>query len=197
MDLESNASSDFCKLEKPTELSSIHHQIDSESEVEASSVFNLDDGARFKIIEYFNKRGELLIGNENDAEPALYHCSRLIASSFLLSGIPGELVPDDIFRVSVKSLALSCLAYIFKLVPEMMMCKLEVSGQRDQMISDILKFSKHSDPQIRGNIAILVGCFLRGILNNAISLENCNGKINFEACIQIILEVVFFFKSLN
>jgi len=89
-----------------------------------------------------------------------------LVSSFLLAGKPGQLISDKLFRVSVKSLALTCVGYILKLYPHlftMTVAKESSCNEANQLIADILLFSNHPDPQIRGNIAVVIGIFLKSI----------------------------------
>ncbi|GFS71538.1 huntingtin [Trichonephila clavipes] len=57
------------------------------------------------------------IGTFTDHDVALKYCTRLLCSSFLLTGTPGYCIPDRNVRISVKSLALGCLSSIFSLYP--------------------------------------------------------------------------------
>lgn len=97
----------------------------------------------------------------------LVHCVRLMCS-FLLSGNPGEMLSDSSVRVSVKSLALSCIAQAVKLYPEAFLVRVlpESSGESDeeelqrsspQLVRDVLLFSGHGDPQLRGSLAAVIG----------------------------------------
>lgn len=101
----------------------------------------------------------------------LVHCTRLM-SSFLLSGNPGEMLSDSSVRVSVKSLALSCIAQAVKLYPEAFLVRIipESSEESDdeelrrsspQLVRDILLFSGHGDPQLRGSLATVIGNVIR------------------------------------
>lgn len=101
----------------------------------------------------------------------LVHCVRLM-SSFLLSGNPGEMLSDSCVRVSVKSLALSCIAQAVKLYPEAFLVRIlpELSEDSDgeefqqsspQLVRDILLFSGHGDPQLRGSLATVIGNVVR------------------------------------
>ena len=101
----------------------------------------------------------------------LVHCVRLMCS-FLLSGNPGEMLSDSSVRVSVKSLALSCIAQAVKLHPEAFLVRIlpESSEESDdeelrqsspQLVRDILLFSGHGDPQLRGSLAAVIGNVIR------------------------------------
>jgi hypothetical protein len=57
------------------------------------------------------------VGSFTDAAIPLLYCSRHLAASFLLTGCAGLTVTDSSVRVSVKALALSCIANIIRLSP--------------------------------------------------------------------------------
>ena len=101
----------------------------------------------------------------------LIHCVRLMCS-FLLSGNPGEMLSDSSVRVSVKSLALSCIAQAVKLHPEAFLVRIlpeSIEGADDeelhesspQLVRDILLFSGHGDPQLRGSLSTVIGNVIR------------------------------------
>ncbi|XP_038219455.1 huntingtin-like [Zerene cesonia] len=58
------------------------------------------------------------IGSSSDDDVRLKYCARLLVYKFLLTGCRGQLVSDRSVRVSVKSSALSCLAEILRLYPQ-------------------------------------------------------------------------------
>lgn len=58
------------------------------------------------------------VGASTDPDIPLIYCSRLLCSSFLLTGTKGDLMPEQHARVSVKSLALGCLAGVVSLYPQ-------------------------------------------------------------------------------
>ena len=101
----------------------------------------------------------------------LIHCVRLMCS-FLLSGNPGEMLSDSSVRVSVKSLALSCIAQAVKLGPEAFLVRIlpesveeaddeELHESSPQLVRDILLFSSHGDPQLRGSLSTVIGNVIR------------------------------------
>lgn len=113
------------------------------------------------------------IGSFTDADVPLIYACRYLASSFLLTGNCGQLVPDKYFRVSVKSLALTCIGNILRLYPRALSATLAKDPTLDgnqQMMADILLFSEHPDPQIRGNATMLVGLYLTAVY------ACCNGS---------------------
>lgn len=129
-------------------------------------------------------------------------CCRYLVSSFLLAGKPGQLISDKLFRVSVKSLALTCVGYILKLYPHlftMTVARESSCNETNQLIADILLFANHSDPQIRGNVAVVIGIFLKSIfVQYGGSFQNfeteCltrqeHGNISLENMIKLLLKV--------
>jgi huntingtin len=101
----------------------------------------------------------------------ILHCARVMCS-FLLSGKNGEILSDRLVRVSVKSLALSCLVAIFKIHPQAFLTRV-VPGADDegsngdsnhQLIREVLLYEGHHDPIIRGNLALLLGSLLQSSL---------------------------------
>ncbi|XP_066585967.1 huntingtin isoform X2 [Prorops nasuta] len=105
--------------------------------------------------------------NCTDKESPIVCCCRYLVSSFLLRGNPSTLIPDNLFRVSVKSLALTCISYTIRLYPEMLLKSIANSPATDETvptIKDVLLFTGHSDPQIRGNVYIMIGYFLKSSL---------------------------------
>ncbi|MBN3316754.1 HD protein, partial [Atractosteus spatula] len=138
------------------------------------------------------------IGHYTDPKAApLVHCVRHLSALFLLTGQKNGLVPDREVRVSVKALAVSCVGAATALLPEAFFNRLYrqplegVLQEEQQYISDILNYTDHGDPQIRGATAILCGTIIYSILNktrfniepwlarvmsstgNPISLVNC------------------------
>ncbi|XP_023232349.1 huntingtin-like [Centruroides sculpturatus] len=104
------------------------------------------------------------IGNFTDNEVPLKYCSRLLCSTFLLTGSPDGLIPDQKVRVSIKALALSCMSSILALYPESFFLPLhtfeDIPSMTDcQKIWEILKYSSHSDPHLKGHTALLLGIF--------------------------------------
>ncbi|XP_015913152.2 huntingtin [Parasteatoda tepidariorum] len=113
------------------------------------------------------------IGAFTDSDIALKYCTRLLCSSFLLNGSPSGTVPDRNVKVSVKSLAFGCLSYIFSLYPngfflQLYIEKFDGSHLTDsQRIWDVILYSSHPDPHIRGQAAILIGHLLASALRRA------------------------------
>lgn len=106
------------------------------------------------------------MGDFKDKDVPLIFCARFITKKFLLAGVPTSLIPDKIVRVSVKSLALACLSTILELYPQVLLKYLDKS-QKAQMLSDVLLYSTHSDPQLRGTVRVLIASFVKAVLINS------------------------------
>ena len=130
---------------------------DQEPEFENDDSKGVDDG--FNIDPVVCKGAPLL------------HCARVMCS-FLLSGKNDEILSDRKVRVSVKSLALNCLAAIFKIYPQAFLARVlpaeEDEGTGDdshqQTIREVWLYKEHHDPIIRGNLAVLLGNFMNSSL---------------------------------
>ncbi|XP_071871538.1 huntingtin isoform X2 [Bombus fervidus] len=144
---------------------------------------------------------EIDVGTFTDPDIPLKFCCRYLVSSFLLTGNIGHVIPDKYFRVSVKSLALTCVAYILKLCPNLFLipvAKEPNSNENKQMITDILLFASHPDPQIRGNISIIIGTFLKSVYTQyggsfkkfeaEITDKNLCGIISLDNLIKLLLK---------
>ncbi|XP_076681503.1 huntingtin isoform X2 [Andrena cerasifolii] len=141
------------------------------------------------------------IGTFTDHDIPLKFCCRYLVSSFLLTGNIGHVVPDKYFRVSVKSLALNCVAYILKLCPNLFLmpvAKQSNSTEHEQMITDILLFMNHPDPQIRGNVSMIIGTFLKSVYTQyggcfknfeaEVAKEKVHGSVSLENLIKLLLK---------
>lgn len=117
---------------------------------------------------------EICIGNIFDKDIPLIYCARLILKSFLLNGRCGVYITDKSVRVSVKSLALTCLSSILKMCPRILFLYLDknyvgakLSNRNlvsSQPIADIFLYQDHPDPQLRGTIAVLTCSFIKAVL---------------------------------
>ena len=122
---------------------------------------------------------EFDIGRLTEFDAPLKYCCRYLASSFLLTGKVGQLIPDKVFRVSVKSLALTCIANILRICPSLFFITVARTPTEEyqQKMSDILLFANHSDPQLRGNVSLVIGSFLKAIfIQNGGFFENIEVK---------------------
>lgn len=83
------------------------------------------------------------IGTFTDSDIPLLFCVRHLASSFLLTGSPGHVMPDKNVRVSVKALALSCISCVVRHLPGCILLPLDKSSQRqfDIMSSKYVLYS--------------------------------------------------------
>lgn len=142
------------------------------------------------------------VGSFTDSDMPVKFCCRYLVSSFLLAGKPGHLISDKLFRVSVKSLALTCVGYILKLDPHlftMTVARESSCNETNQLIADILLFANHPDPQIRGNIAMVIGFFLKSVFvqyggsfrdfEAKCSIEKRYGNVSLDDMIKLLLNV--------
>ncbi|XP_076357189.1 huntingtin isoform X3 [Tachypleus tridentatus] len=112
------------------------------------------------------------IGCFTDEDLPLIFCARLLASSFLLTGVKGKVLPDQNVRVSIKALAMSCLGSVLSLYPSAFFLDIYKSSElmkqceSQQKICEVLHFTKHSDPHLRGHTALLIGLFLKSALSS-------------------------------
>lgn len=119
-----------------------------------------------------------------------------VMSSFLLSGRPGEVLPDSNVRVSVKSLALSCIAQAVRLHPESFLVGiLPNSTTKDQLIRDILLFNAHPDPQLRGVLASVLSHLITAGLKKGRYLTQTKKLCKFTN--QVFIDILLVFFSLN
>lgn len=111
------------------------------------------------------------VGTFTDKSVPLEYCFRHIVKTLLLTGHPSTLIPDKNVRISVKSLALTCLSSILQYFPRILLYNLDkrarVGAKDVQKLSDILLYIDHNDPQLRGNVTCLVGVFIKSVLLNA------------------------------
>lgn len=115
------------------------------------------------------------IGSLTDGSIPLVYCARHLATSFLLTGHPGYRMPDRNVRVSVKALALNCVAAIVKLHPNVFQLYLDkdpispsrrssTGGNSSQPLCELLLFTKHTDPQLRAICCALLAALVRSVL---------------------------------
>lgn len=70
-----------------------------------------------------------------DEDVALKYCARLLASSFLLTGMSGVVMPDCQVRVSVKVLAMGCLTRVLLHYPPALFLDLHVGQDEGEASS--------------------------------------------------------------
>nr|CAD7458552.1 unnamed protein product [Timema tahoe] len=124
------------------------------------------------------------VGSFTDADVSLKFCARHLAAMFLLTGCPGHTMPDRNIRVSVKALALSCLASILRLTPDVFLLSLDKNKTRETEgrssvqgahwdTWDIVRLLGHqfllagrihSDPQLRALVSTLISSVLKSAL---------------------------------
>ncbi|XP_071827308.1 huntingtin-like isoform X2 [Apostichopus japonicus] len=147
---------------------------DGEEEEEASPEKEEEADVDEKEEKEANQDGEILegdIGCYTDEEIPLRHLMRLLTSSFLLTGEKGCLIRDRRVRVSVKTLAMSCISNIAGMVPELFFIQLFKSSikgkEADQYVRDVLLYCEHSDHQLRSQTAIIIGHFIHAALRKS------------------------------
>jgi huntingtin len=102
--------------------------------------------------------------HENENLVPLAHCILHVCSAFLLPASTGNLISDKVIRVSIKALAVRCVAAAVRLYPKCFLLQLKPKqlnsddeGGPPQFISDVLLYVEHTDPLLRGEIAMLIG----------------------------------------
>ena len=106
---------------------------------------------------------DLDIGSFTDPICSMEYCCRVLSAHLLLTGEPRQpICSDDLVRVTVKSLAISCLSAVVRLHPCCLLMPLikacdgadaSVDGQR---VWDVMLLVAHSDPQLRSNVLLLI-----------------------------------------
>nr|XP_040566772.1 huntingtin-like [Lepeophtheirus salmonis] len=127
---------------------------------------------------YYDEGG--LLGSYMDKDIPLIYAARLIVSKTLLTPTKG--VPRSDIRISIRSLAISCMSAIVSLSPKIFLLTLYVDQDEEDfdttpLLRDIASmdhFVLHEDPQLSGSTAILLGNVLRGCL-----LETGGNGIDF------------------
>lgn len=83
---------------------------------------------------------EILIGTIGN-QPLIYYTVRLIASKFLLYGVPYKLIDDCEVRVSIKNLSLAVISHCIALCPRTLLLSLQYNGPEN------LIFQSESDSE--------------------------------------------------
>lgn len=84
---------------------------------------------------------DIFIGSIRD-QPLIYYTARLIASKFLLFGIPNQLIEDTCIRISIKNSSLTVISYCVELCPNVLLLSLQKNDEynenelQDEQISD-------------------------------------------------------------
>ncbi|XP_057364436.1 huntingtin-like isoform X1 [Daphnia carinata] len=149
-----------------------------ETDVEQESCDVVDAPKVIDIGSLYDKTG---------CSPLLY-CARHLSYSFLLSERKGQMKSDRSVRVSVKSLALNCLAQVGCLEPLIWNSYLSDSERNTDdsiAIIDVLQYRTHEDPQLRGQVSLLA-CM---VLSSVISGFNLTG-IESKTLVRIIDETL-------
>lgn len=157
----SNSSSDEKLSERLPNLSiKTPDPVDVTSPIDREDLSMIDSSK-----DYSSKTGD--IGNLSDkSSVALKYFIRFLSSKFLLTGYKNGLIPDNAVRVSVKALALSCLSAAASIDPKILFETLFIEKVEDdpQIILEVIFYSSHSDPQLKGNVAQLIGSLLESVL---------------------------------
>ena len=70
----------------------------------------------------------------------------------------------------MKSLSLGCLAAVMALFPQSMLIKVHLhssSADEIQDCKDVMLYTNHSDPQLRGGVALLIANFISSTLTQS------------------------------
>ncbi|XP_067936803.1 huntingtin-like [Watersipora subatra] len=133
------------------------------------------------------------IGTLTDStQPPIMYSARLLCQTFLLTGNTEErLFPDREVRVSIKSLALSCMSHIMRIYPQSIQARLYISEQSDtgQCISDILLYHSHLDPQLQGTVALVLGNLIHARVSTQ-HLQDDTHNQDLESYIQMLTELL-------
>ncbi len=98
-------------------------QPDGPTEFESSSPFFPSEPFRDKFATFPRKLGGK-IGDFGDKEIPLIYCARKLTAYFLLPDEKGDLIPDSCVRVSLKVLAMDCLANVITWLPKIFLLTL-------------------------------------------------------------------------
>lgn len=154
---------------------------------------NIYCNGNVNMSDVFNN--DLYIGDlvKNDTSLIMF-CVRLITHKFLLTGFKGFIKDDKNVKVTLKYSALCCLCNIVKFYPNFMTSYLDLHAndkilngiqlkmdhfgnegfgtetelEKYQTFTDLLLFSRHPDPQLRGVTNLLIGQFITTIDNYSI-----------------------------
>ncbi|KAK9502081.1 hypothetical protein O3M35_012683 [Rhynocoris fuscipes] len=129
------------------------------------------------------------IGTITDSgESPLVYCARRLVSAFLIPQCSNT-------RVSVRTLAMSCLTQVLRLSPKIFFAQVDKKGASTpdgfSKISDVLCFSTHNDPQLRGLIRILIGNLISSMYHQNIMSEQlwCESEnLNLNKLTEILMQ---------
>ncbi|EEB19481.1 huntingtons disease protein huntingtin, putative [Pediculus humanus corporis] len=154
------------------------------------NLYTPDDSENYK-----NNLSNIDVGNFTDAAVPLIYCTRHLAASFLLdSGPDSTMKSDKTIRVSIKSLALTCISSILKIYPVVLKMKLSKtsSAYPDKYLIDIIQYHNHCDPHIRGCVYLLIGSLINSALLESMEHSNLfneqDSKFSLEFLTNIILK---------
>ena len=121
-----------------------------------------------------------------DGYSLLVYSACHLAHHFLLTELKGELRSDREVRVSVKNLALNGLFQLGSLEPEIWDTPItRLSAENNIYVVDVLEYSRHDDPQLRGQAALLACSILKShAIGRRIS------KVSAEKLLSIIIKTL-------
>lgn len=120
------------------EIATIRLEADNVSQEkidEIEQTIDVSSAAHFGTIDR-----DILIGSIAN-QPLIYYTVRLIASKFLLVGVPYKLIDDCDVRVSIKNLSLAVIVHCVALCPRTLLLSLQYNGP------DNLTFQHESDSE--------------------------------------------------
>ena len=126
-----------------------------ETTCEPSTVLSLLEALQQMLRSPSNFLVEYLTRCESGQALPVEQLTKLICSRFLLSDSNNESS-----RVSIKSLALSVIASCVSIHPASFLLELDCGNK----VWDLLKYSQHSDPQIKCQVTSLVSYFVKAVL---------------------------------
>ncbi|XP_055308266.1 uncharacterized protein LOC129572348 [Sitodiplosis mosellana] len=107
------------------EIATIRLEADEVNQEKIDEVDQTVDASSATHFETIDR--EILIGNIAN-QPLIYYTVRLIASKFLLIGVPYKLNDDCDVRVSIKNLSLAVICHCIALCPQTLLLSLQYSG---------------------------------------------------------------------
>lgn len=108
-------------------------EVNQEKIDEVNETIDSSSAGQFETIDR-----EILIGSISN-QPLIYYTVRLIASKFLLVGVPYKLIEDCDVRVSIKNLSLAVICHCVALCPRTLLLSLQYIGPEN------LTFTHDSD----------------------------------------------------
>ncbi|XP_046383294.1 huntingtin isoform X2 [Ischnura elegans] len=179
--------------------------------------------------EVLQRPMELLKGHKylevKEGVSRLNNCVRFLVASFLLQNsdrgnsqaeskgmqsLEAGTIPDSAVRVSVKALALGCVASALALSPQLFFLSLDpdtdenvgsveqdevpkgdnIRQSKGQPVSDVLLFAMHTDPQLRGLTCSLIGNLIWAALveSGGDFQAFSNGAVSLDKLISLLVQ---------